>query len=44
MIMDNRQLNGRTLTLTLSLTRQGRGESPLPRRLGERIKVRGTGS
>src|SRR5437867_604736 len=45
------QIKGRTLTLTLSLTRQGRGEriqrsachflSPLPCRLGERIKVRG---
>jgi hypothetical protein len=31
--------NGGTLTLTLSLTQQGRGDSPLP--FGERIKVRG---
>jgi hypothetical protein len=40
--------NGITLTLTLSLIRQGRGDRklrlPRPRRVGERAGVRGTGS
>ncbi len=39
--------NGRTLTLTLSLIRQGRGDrsgSLLPRRVGEKVRMRGKGA